>query len=80
MNNKLFYHYISFRSRQPKLFQSGTFADLPPLTLGPERDVITHVLSSLLQYDLHCFINTILFKSLGSVMFFVCLCFKLILS
>ncbi|KAF4109419.1 cilia- and flagella-associated protein 65 isoform X1 [Onychostoma macrolepis] len=41
-------HYIN-RSRQPKLFQSGTGADLPPLTLGPERDVITHVLTSLLQ-------------------------------
>ncbi|XP_050976101.1 cilia- and flagella-associated protein 65 [Labeo rohita] len=47
-------HYIN-RSRQPKLSQSGTGeschcpADLPPLTLGPERDVITHMLTSLLQ-------------------------------
>ncbi|XP_048049329.1 LOW QUALITY PROTEIN: cilia- and flagella-associated protein 65 [Megalobrama amblycephala] len=47
-------HYIN-RSRQTKHSQSGTGeschhpADLPPLTLGLERDVITHVLISLLQ-------------------------------
>ncbi|XP_067266303.1 cilia- and flagella-associated protein 65 [Chanodichthys erythropterus] len=47
-------HYIN-RSRQAKHSQSGTGeschhpADLPPLTLGLEKDVITHVLISLLQ-------------------------------
>ncbi|XP_067299570.1 cilia- and flagella-associated protein 65 [Pseudorasbora parva] len=47
-------HYIN-RSRQPKDSQSGTGeschrpADLSHLTLGLERDVITHVLTSLLQ-------------------------------
>ncbi|KAK7168813.1 hypothetical protein R3I93_004958 [Phoxinus phoxinus] len=47
-------HYIN-RSTQPKHSLSGTGeswhlpANLPPLTLGLERDVITHVLNSLLQ-------------------------------
>ncbi len=77
MNTKLFYHYISFRSKQPKLFQSGTGADLPPLTLGPERDVITHVLTSLLQYDLHVLLIQFCSKVWGQSFSF---CFELILS
>lgn len=59
---------LHFRSRQAKHSQSGTGenchhpADLPPLNLGLERDVITHVLTSLLQYVLRCLINRLPFK------------------
>ncbi|XP_052004731.1 cilia- and flagella-associated protein 65 [Xyrauchen texanus] len=47
-------HYV-YRSWQPKLSQTGTGeishcpGDLPPLTLGPERDIITHVLTDILR-------------------------------
>lgn len=50
---------------QPQPSQSGKDkschfpADLPPLTIGPERDIITHVLNSVLWYllNLHSLMN-----------------------